>query len=201
MSVDEIARMFEADAEKEAKQVPADDKLKLIADLCDKHLALEDEIELIEKELKEAKAKLFDLSADKIPTAMSDAGCESFTLTGGQVVSVETGYQAHIKKTNVVPAHAWLRDHGHGGLIKNEVKIELGVGEEEKVKVIEDFLDAQGQSFKRKEAVHASTLKSFVREQMEQEECSLPQDLFGVFEYKVTKIKDPPKKKKTSCNV
>ncbi|MEC8831477.1 MAG: hypothetical protein VX772_03885, partial [Bacteroidota bacterium] len=87
-------------------------------------------------------------------------------------------------------AFGWLKEHGHDDIIKNEVIIRFGRGEEDKANELVKELDGKGLSPDQKRRVEPMTIKGFVREQIEKG-VNLPQDKFGVYTFYDTKIIKP----------
>jgi len=203
MTPRELEELFAQDAAAAENAAPDDDALKTIAIVADKQIQLTAEMTMAEEALRDIKKRLFKVQTEDLPKAMEDAGCDSFTLTNGYQVTVKSKYEAHISKANMATAFAWLRENDYGGLIKNQVNIIYPKGSERRAATMVTRLKKAGESFTEKESVHASTLKSFVTEQMGQEKCDLPQDLFGVFEVTIATVADPTKakRKKSSAKV
>jgi hypothetical protein len=95
-------------------------------------------------------------------------------------VLVKRFYRGSIPKEREVEAFRWLRDHGHGDLIKNVVSSTFGKGEDDMASQALFLLEESGFSADQKQAVHPATLKAFVKEQVEKGE-NIPLDLLGVF--------------------
>jgi hypothetical protein len=84
-------------------------------------------------------------------------------------------------------AFNWLRDNGHGDLIKNNVTLTFGRSEDAIAKQLVDELQQKGHNVKQAEKVEPMTLKAFVKEQI-QKGKNVPSDLFGVYIANKTKI-------------
>ena len=164
-----------------------DNSLKEMADLCAEQAALEDEMKQLEEQLK-AKAKAVrKLSQEIIPAKMSELGLESLTLKDGSSVKVKQLVQASIPVKYREEAFQWLRDNGHGDLIKNQVSATFGKGEDDSASNFIDKIEELGYQPNQKVWVEPMTLKAFVREQISRG-SELPMDKFGVFVGAETKI-------------
>ena len=86
-------------------------------------------------------------------------------------------------------AFAWLRNKGHGDLIKNQVSCSFGRDEDEKARGLIDTLNEKGYPSSQREWVEPSTLRAFIREQHEAGK-ELPMDLLGAFVGQKTTIKN-----------
>ena len=162
--------------------------LKVVAELANKQLALEQEIEDLETKLKEKNEALKQVSEVDLPEALSECGLSEVKLVDGSKVSVKPYYQANPPKERYEEAMSWLRDNGHGDLIKNDVTVSFGKGEDERAGVFKRFLSENGTSYTDKTGVHPMTFKAFVREQVETGQ-NLPLDLLGVYIGQKTSIK------------
>lgn len=150
-----------------------------------------------EVSLKAAKEAFEKTEREDLPLLMQEIGMSSFKLEDGTSIEISPEVQCSITEENRARAHQWLVQNGFGGLIKTMVVTEFGRGEiEEAAKyqklVVESFPDRIPFV---KDAVHASTLKAFVKEQIEKEDSTLPKELFSVYQFNKAKITLPKKKK------
>jgi hypothetical protein len=183
--------------EVEPAPVPTDAALRKISVLADRYLMLECDIADLADALAKKQAALKAVREVDLPTAMAEAGTRRFDLTDGSVVKLEEGVGAHITEANKPKAHAWLEDHGHGAIVKHQITILFGKGEEDWAKkFIRDCKQRKKQlNLERKDSVHSQTLGKFIRDQAEQakqDQVSLsirvPYDLFGVHEYRYATV-------------
>jgi len=79
-----------------------------------------------------------------------------------------------------------LRDNHFGDLIKNDVSVSFGRGEDNDAEKLVEHIEGLGLVHKQKESVHYQTLKAFATEQ-HQKGASLP-DEFGVHVANKTKL-------------
>ena len=159
---------------------PGDDSLKVVAELAAKQVQLEKDIEDLEAQLKEKTEALSQVQEKDLPEAMMECGISEFKLVDGSKITVKPFYQASPPKEKYDEAMQWLRDNGHGDLIKNDVTVSFGKGEDERAVDFKTFLTDHGTSYTDKTGVHAMTFKAFVREQVEAGR-NLPFDLLGVY--------------------
>lgn len=163
--------------------------LSTLSNLAKRQLQIEQEIEELEAKLKTKKEEHRQVSQIDLPEALSECGMSSFKLDNGASVTVKPFYNCSIPKEHYSEAMAWLRDHGHGDLIKNTVSVDFGRGEDDKAAQFKAELINNGTSYKDKTGVHPQTLRAFVREQVESGQ-SLPLDILGVFIGQQTSIKE-----------
>lgn len=81
----------------------------------------------------------------------------------------------------------WLVDHGHGGIIKNNVTVALDRGADERADALVVELRAKGFEVEAKKDVHAQTLGALVRELMAEGKV-VPTALFNLFDMKLAKL-------------
>ena len=159
-----------------------------ITDSCKKLLETQKKIEATEEELRKLKDVETTLSEQTIPNLMQQAGVELIKLEGGISVEVKPFYSARIPASKSEEAFQWLRDNGHGDLIKNQVSLEFGMKQDNEAKSIIEELKAKGLPVKQKTTVHPSSLRGFVREQIQDLGKDVPADLFGTYVANKTKI-------------
>jgi hypothetical protein len=159
-----------------------------ITNSCKKLLETQKKIEATEEELKKLKDVETTLSEQTIPNLMQQAGVELIKLEGGISVEVKPFYSARIPSSKSEEAFAWLRDNGHGDLIKNQVSLEFGMKQDNEAKSLVEELKAKGLPVKQKTTVHPSSLRGFVREQIQDLGKDVPAELFGTYVANKTKI-------------
>lgn len=164
-----------------------DDRLRTLGERCE-------DLEEVRESIKSAKAKLkaleedqFKLENESIPTLLEELNMKSVTLNTGTKVSVEEVYKAYISEENQADAFAWLRENGFDDIIKNDIVVTFGRGEEDNASELYQRLRDEGQAPIQKSGVHHSTLKAFVKEQI-QKGVDLPRDKFGVYVTNKVKI-------------
>ena len=159
-----------------------------ITNSCKKLLETQKKIEATEEELKKLKDVETTLSEQTIPNLMQQAGVELIKLEGGVSVEVKPFYSARIPASKSEEAFQWLRDNGHGDLIKNQVSLEFGMKQDNEAKSIVEELKSKGLPVKQKTTVHPSSLRGFVREQIQDLGKDVPAELFGTYVANKTKI-------------
>jgi len=93
-----------------------------------------------------------------------------------------------MKADKKAEAIQWLRENGLGDIVKNEITVNFGQGEENKAMTYVNLAKGQGYEPSQKEAVHAMTLK-VTMEDWKNKGKEVPEDLFWTFEGNQTKIK------------
>jgi|TARA_R100001530_G_scaffold15220_2_gene13609 uncharacterized small protein (DUF1192 family) len=157
-----------------------DTNLKTVAEVAERIIETEENIEQLENLLKQKKKNLLKLTDEDLPAMLTEMGLSAFELEDGSKISLKQTYGAHIKVDNKEAAFTWLRDHEFDDLIKNTVSVNFGRNEDTKAREFVSIIEGQGFSPAQKTDVHPSTLKAFVKERVEQGE-EIPMELFGVF--------------------
>ena len=183
--------MNELTEQMEQDQTDVIDQTKDINSLANqvkKLKALEDEIQGDEELLKKKKKNLEQISGEIIPTMLSEMGLSSLKLADGSSVDVKQNYSASISIANREKAYSWLRQNGLGDIIKNEITVSFGRGEDNKAATYANLALGQGYQPTQKLKVEPMTLKALVRERIEAGN-DLPTDIFNVFVGSRTTIK------------
>ena len=118
---------------------------------------------------------------------MDDMQITKLKLKDGESVEVKKVYGASIPKDKQELAFEWLRNNGLGDIIKNDITVTFGRGEDNKA--AQYAVLARGQGFEpvQKVGVNPMTLKALVRERLESGQ-EMPSDLFNTFAGNQTKI-------------
>ena len=109
-------------------------EITTIAAECVKLKAKEDEIAALEEQLKNKKAEADDIGSRVIPELLAEQGLSEIKLADGSKVSVRKEFRATVPKDDLKREAAlqWLRDQGLGDIIKNNVTVSFGKGEDDK---------------------------------------------------------------------
>ena len=186
----EEIKMNELEQQMEQDQTDVIDQTKNINSLATqvKRLkALEDEVKNDEELLKKKKKNLEQISGELIPTLLSEMGLSSLKLSDGSSVDVKPHYSASISVSNREKAYSWLRQNGLGDIIKNEISVSFGRGEDNKAAEYANLAKGQGFQPTQKLKVEPMTLKALVRERIENNK-DMPMDIFNVFVGNRTKL-------------
>ena len=141
-----------------------------------------------ESKLKELKEQEKYINNFTIPEIMNKMNLSTVKLKDGSELSIKKVYSATIKADKKAQAIKWLRDNGLGDIVKNEITVNFGQGEENKAMAYANLARGQGYEPSQKEAVHAMTLK-VTMEDWKNKGKEVPEDLFWTFEGNQTKIK------------
>ena len=176
---------FEQDQQDPMKRT---DNIQSLADQVEKLDSLNKRLALQEDNIKNTKKDIDRLSGEVIPTMMTEMGLSELKLQDGSHLKVSTSYKAHITEANKEMAFNWLRDNGLGDIIKNEISVSFGRGEDNKAAHYAELAKGQGLEPTQKLKVEPMTLKALVRERLEGGK-EMPTELFNIFVGNKTTIK------------
>jgi hypothetical protein len=148
---------------------------------------VEAQIEDAEKTLSALKQEKHRLSVDLIPQLMVEMGVERLDVDGVRVTR-KVIVSASIPEERREQAFAWLRDNGLDDIIKNDVVLSFGKGEDNLAGHAVGLLKSEGFDPSVKTHVHSMTLKAFVRERVESGK-PLDLEMFGAFITNAAEIK------------
>lgn len=162
--------------------------------LAQEQLNAEARVTALEEQLAEAKAVYNRLRLTDLPNLMDELELPGFTMKSGVKLEMGEEIRASIPKGREGEAFAWLEDRKEGGLIKREIKIEFGKGDEKWADKFERDCAQRKKplNLSRKKHVHFQTLQAFVKGQL-REGVDIPQDVFGVFRQRFAKVILPKK--------
>ena len=185
---------FEEDRVDSVTQV---DQTKNLSDSVIELRNLEDQIAASENHTKDLKEKAKQLSNFDIPKMMEEMNVKKLKLKDGASIEVKSIYSASLVQGRSESdsdfikrreeAFNWLREHGLGDIIKNDVTVTFGMGEDNKATDYAVLARGQGYEPVQKVGVHTQTLKAVVRERTESGQ-DMPADLFNTFVGNQTKI-------------
>ena len=140
---------------------------------------VDDEIKQTEQFLKDLKAKKRVVDEEDIPALMQELGVESLTVDGNKV-SVEKFVSARIPDDRRDEAYNFLRSIGEADIIKNDVVVSFGMGQDNMAGAVLDDLRNQGLEPNQKTHIHPMTLRSWVKNRIESQQ-EIDYDTFGVY--------------------
>lgn len=185
-----IVDLFEETTEKKVTKLD-DNELKTLNENVTRFLRIGGMIGNTEERLRKLKEQYRQLSEEDLPQKMAELGMQDMRFEDGSRITVDMFYATRINKNNRDAAHAWLREQGHGDIIKNQVSVSFGKGEDDTALETMALLEKEGLFPDQKESVHPSTLKAFVKERIESGDNAFTPDtqkLFSVYQGKRTKI-------------
>lgn len=137
-----------------------------------------------EDHVTSTKEAIRQIEEDHLPQLMMEEGVEGLDLLDGGRIELKDFVQASIPVAYKREAFEWLRETHNDGIIKNEIKVMLDRGADERANQVKEALAAQGVAFDHKESIHHSTLKAFCTEALNNPELrdTLPRHAFGIHE-------------------
>lgn len=154
------------------------DELFQIKNLAHQLDDIDQDIAIHEHKLKELQKRKKEISEISLPELMNLLGMADFSLTNGKKVKLNTFYDAKIKDQQA--AFAYLDKTGDASIIKDTITLNFDRGDHAWANEITENLSEQGVNLSRKEAIHPSTLKAYVKEKIESG-ANIPYDAFGIY--------------------
>ena len=160
-----------------------------IADQCHKLKALQDDIDRAEEHVDNLKKMADDISSRVIPELLAEQGLSSLKLADGSSVTVKREYRCTLPKEDErrQSAYNWLRENGLGDIIKNNVIVTFGRGEDDKAQRLLDLAASNGFEPNQKSDVAWNTLTALFQERVESG-LDMPSDVFSTWIKDTTKI-------------
>ena len=175
------------DFERDQQEVIEKTDIQQLSGYCLELQGLEDDIQSKEEEIKKLKEQADKIASEIIPNMLAEQGLSSLKLADGSAVEVKKSYSCTIKKDRTDTAYQWLRENGLEDIIKNEVFVTFGKGEDNKAEQLLDLAAQEGFEPQQKSKVEPMTLKALYRERVEAG-LDMPSDSFHLFVKDKTKI-------------
>jgi hypothetical protein len=176
-----------------ARTRASDADKRAIADLAERARYLEETIAELEAAAAVHAKEMRMILTDLLPQAMLAVRMKKFELEDGSAVNIKDVVRASIPKPKSEEALDWLRDNGHGDLIKNVLVVTVDRGKDNVVAAIKDAaikLGVEEENLETKTSVHPQTLSAFCRDMLERG-ADVPSDLLGLYVGKEAVIKTP----------
>jgi len=148
----------------------------------------------LDKQVKDAEQYLKDLQHKKrtvdeedIPSLMEQLGVESLTVDGNKV-TIDKFVSARIPDDKKEEAYNFIRSIGEGDIIKNEVVVGFGMGQDNVAGAVVDDLRNQGLTPSQKTHIHPMTLRTWVKNRIDNSQ-EIDFDMFGIYVGNRAKIK------------
>ena len=160
---------------------------KKLSGLVRRYNEKQQQIEETENYLKGLKEEKQRIAFEQIPMLMDEMGIDRIDVDGA-IVKLKSFVSASIPADRKQEAFNWLREHGHEGIIKNEIVVSFGKGEDNVAGDVMYQLEEKGFHPEQKTHIHSMTLKGFIREQVEKGN-NIDLDLFGAFVGRTAEVK------------
>ena len=175
------------DFEQDQQEVLEKTDIKTLSHYCLMLQNYEDQLINMEKDMKKIKEQADKIGSEIIPNLLAEQGLASLKLADGSSVDIKKSYNCTIKKDQLESAFEWLRNNGLGDIIKNEVAVQFGKGEDDKAEQLLGLAVREGYEPSQKQKVEPMTLKALYRERVEAG-LDMPSQFFNVFIKDQTKI-------------
>jgi len=174
---------------KDSKDLLDNVEITTIAAECVKLKAKEDEIALLEEQLKTKKAEADDIGSRVIPELLAEQGLSEIKLADGSKVSVRKEFRATVPKDDIRRQGClqWLRDNNLGDIIKNNVSVSFGSGEDDKAERLLNLAAENGFQPQQTSDVHWATLSALYEERV-RSGLDMPSENFSLWIKAKTKI-------------
>jgi len=148
----------------------------------------------IQKQIKDLEDRVKDLKEDEkyfscnvIPKLMEDMNLASLKLKDGSELTVKKIFSATLKADKKAEGIHWLRDNGLGDIVKNNITVTFGQGEDNKAVEYASLARERGYEPTQQEKVHHARLSAVMREWKEKGN-EVPADLFNTLEGNRTSV-------------
>ena len=145
------------------------------------------QIEDAETHLKALKQEKQRMAFEQIPMLMDEMGIERLDVDG-VTVKLKAFVSASIPADRKQEAFNWLREHGLDDIIKNDIIVSFGRGQDNQAGDVMYDLEQKGFHPEQKTHIHAMTLKAFVKERVEQGK-PIDLDMFGAFVARTAEVR------------
>ena len=174
---------------KDSKDLLDNVEVTTIAQECVRLKQKEDELVNLEEQVKNKKEEIDEISSRIIPELLAEQGLSAIKLADGSNVSVKKEFRCTLPKdeTKREQAYKWLRDQGLGDIIKNNVFVTFGKGEDNKAKQLLDLAAENGFEPQQKSDAAWNTLTALFQERVESG-LDMPSDIFNTWIKDKTKI-------------
>ena len=151
--------------------------------------SIQNEILSHEDKIKDLKQDEKHFSCVVIPKLMEDMNLQSLKLKDGSELTVKQIYSATLKADKKAEGIHWLRDNGLGDIVKNNITVTFGQGEDNKAVEYAGLARERGYEPTQDEKVHHASL-TVVMKDFKEKGNEIPTDLFSTFDGNQTKLKN-----------
>ena len=176
---DVFSLFVEEAADPQAFNKVSEGETSKLSSLIRQSIDLGKEVELAEKHLKDLQQRKRTVDEEDIPSLMDQLGVESLTVDGNKV-SIDKYVSARIPDDRREEAFSFIRSIGEGDIIKNEVVVGFGMGQDNIAGSVVDDLRNKGLEPAQKTHIHPMTLRTWAKNRIEKGD-TIDFDLFGVY--------------------
>tara|TARA_R110000824_G_scaffold24933_1_gene87297 strand:+ start:375 stop:935 length:561 start_codon:yes stop_codon:yes gene_type:complete len=162
---------------------------KKLSEEVEKLKSIQANIKSKEDEIKTLKEDEKHYSCLVIPKLMGDMNLKSLKLKDGSELTIKKIYSASMRADKKPEAIQWLRDNGLGDIVKNNITVSFGQGEDNKAVEYAGLARERGYEPTQDEKVHHASL-TVVMKDFKEKGNEIPTDLFSTFDGNQTKLKN-----------
>lgn len=163
--------------------------LQSIGNLATQQMKLEAELDELEENVKAKKKELFRVQQNLLPEALQAAGMVEFRMQNGARVKLKSDMSVSVPAAKKGDVCDWLREEGYGAIIKNELTVAIDKGKDNSVAEMIAHVEELGFEYSRSENFATGTLKSLLKEQLEEGDLNKPLEFFGAYPWTKAEIK------------
>jgi uncharacterized metal-binding protein len=182
--------------EKPSEAAPA--TLENIMIFATRYNEIEAEIESILAYCATLKEEAKEIEEVKLPGVLQALGMSDFGLTDGSKVKIDPAFQGSVAIKDPEQRKKqidWLVKNDGQDLVRNEISISFGRGQDAEAKAVCDILNEYHITYEIGESVHSGSLGAFIKEKMANGE-DVPLDVLKWRYFFKASIKKPVAKKK-----
>lgn len=154
--------------------------------VVDRWLTLQAELSQAELLVKRLEASIKDIEEGLLPSMFEEAKMSKASLEDGTALTMDEEIYTSVPKDTKMQAIDWLIKHGGSGIVKTEVKQLFGTEQlDVAMKEYNRIAGRKGANVTIDQSVHASTLRSFIKERIKAG-VKFPANLFSI--QTVTKV-------------
>jgi len=146
----------------EAQEVTLSD----VKELADTLNTVVNEIKLYDSKIKDLNKMKTGITHEKLPELMKLAGLNEIKTDDGKKFTMDKWYNADIK-SSPKEVFDWLDNNDSGSIAKQVITIDVDPKDVRRLKDIKEVLEANEIEYNSERAVHHMTLKTFIRECVE----------------------------------
>lgn len=156
---------------------------------------LEMAVESLNEETSQLQKRINRIKQVELPEMMAEIGLNKFNLDDGTSIEINEFVSGSIPKDEEkkIEAFTWLENNELGSIIKTNVSLVFGKGEDNFAKNAVAMLEESGYEPVSEKSVHAQTLQATARELM-REGKEVPLETLGLYAGKTAKMKQGKKK-------
>ena len=185
---------------------PSSNELGAIAEAAQRVQILQDDIKELSEQVKEKEQTLRKLTEQEMPDLMQELNVKTFTLTDGSKVGLTDIVSASIPSAGAIErakgdnkedlyerqqsCFDWLRQNGGTDLIKSNVEVSFGKGEDKHCESFKKDLRKKKLFYRDSMGVHPMVLKAFITECLGKG-MNVPADIFKLYTGQKVQVRRP----------